>query len=148
MGNQKSIDNFIAYRNSLTKEEKRKISQRGAKSAAIKARDKRTTKEIIDIMLDSRISDVEKRREIESYGVLGIRRAELVHNIIQKASKSANMAELLFRLNGELQTEKQQVNVTVVNQLTDEQLELERQRLTGQSQTMLDITPEPPQIEE
>ena len=118
-----------------------------AKKAAVTARAKRTTKEIVQIMLDSTISDVQKRKEIESYGMAGIRRAELIDNIIKRASKSANMAELLFRLSGDLENDKQ-VNVTVVNQLSDKELENERQRLSEQTNRLIDVTPKPPIIDQ
>jgi hypothetical protein len=66
--------------------------------------------------------------------------------MMKKASKSANMAELVFRLTGDLQEQPQQ-NITIVNQLTDEQLQRQIADLRGQG-GMIDITPEPPKLEE
>ena len=140
--NQKKLNLGMQKILKMSTEERRK----NGKKAAITARSKRTTKEIIQIMLDSTISDIQRRKEIESYGIMGIRRAELIDNIIKKASKSANMAELLFKLSGDLNTEKAPVNITIVNSLTDEQLENERLKLINQSQQLIDVTPKPPCI--
>jgi hypothetical protein len=64
-----------------------------------------------------------------------------------KAANSANMAELIFRLTGDLQQESQTVNVNVYAQMTDDQLEQERQKiLSGNDE--IDVTPKPPEIEE
>jgi hypothetical protein len=56
------------------------------------------------------------------------------------------MAELVFRLTGDLEQAPQQ-NITIVNQLTDEQLQRQIADLRGQG-GMIDVTPEPPKLEE
>jgi hypothetical protein len=55
------------------------------------------------------------------------------------------MAELVFKLTGDLQEAPQQ-NITIVNQLSDEQLLQERQKILG-GQDMIDVTPRPPELE-
>ena len=71
--------------------------------------------------------------------------ATLLINMTRKASKSAQMAELVFKLTGDLQEQPQQ-NITIVNQLTDEQLQRQINDLRG-NDGMIDITPEPPKLE-
>jgi hypothetical protein len=56
------------------------------------------------------------------------------------------MAELVFRLNGDLQEAPQQ-QITIVNQLSDEQLEAERRKILNSTSDIIDITPEPPQLD-
>jgi hypothetical protein len=56
------------------------------------------------------------------------------------------MAEIVFKLSGDLQEQPQQ-NITIVNQLTDEQLQRQIADLRGQG-GMIDVTPEPPKLEE
>ena len=63
-----------------------------------------------------------------------------------KAGHNANMAELIFKLKGDLQ-ESQTVNVNVYSQMTDEQLEQERQKILNGNDE-IDVTPKPPEIEE
>ena len=70
----------------------------------------------------------------------------LLLNMTKRASKSANMAELVFRLTGDLEQAPQQ-NITIVNAMTDEQLLQERQRILGGGDC-IDITPLPPDTDE
>jgi hypothetical protein len=55
------------------------------------------------------------------------------------------MAELVFKLTGDLQEMPQQ-NITIVNQLSDEQLQAQINQLRG-NDGCIDITPEPPKLE-
>ena len=66
-------------------------------------------------------------------------------NMTKKASRSAQMAELVFRLNGDLQEQPTQ-QITIVNQLSDEQLLAERQKILS-SNGIINVTPEPPELE-
>jgi hypothetical protein len=62
-----------------------------------------------------------------------------------KAGHNANMAELIFKLKGDLQ-EQNTVSVNIYSQMTDDQLEQERQKiLSGNDE--IDVTPKPPEIE-
>ena len=63
----------------------------------------------------------------------------------KRAGKSANMAELVFKLTGDLQEQPQQ-NITIVNQLSDEQLQRQINELRG-NDGCINITPEPPKLE-
>jgi hypothetical protein len=56
------------------------------------------------------------------------------------------MAELVFRLNGDLQEAPQQ-QITIVNQLSDEQLAQERKRILDSTSDIIDVTPEPPGLD-
>ena len=89
---------------------------------------------------DKASSEILKGKNIEQTEL-----ATLLLNMTKRASKSANMAELVFRLTGDLEQAPQQ-NITIVNQLSDEQLLQERQRLMSGGQ-VIDITPEPPKLE-
>jgi hypothetical protein len=55
------------------------------------------------------------------------------------------MAEVVFKLSGDLQEQPQQ-NITIVNQLSDEQLQAQINQLRG-NDGIIDITPEPPKLE-
>jgi hypothetical protein len=65
--------------------------------------------------------------------------------MMKKASRSAQMAELVFKLTGDISDQPQQ-NITIVNQLSDEQLLAERQKILG-GQDIIDVTPRPPELE-
>ena len=87
----------------------------------------------------------EIRDKIESKGIENTELAGLLLQMAGKAAHNANMAELIFKLKGDLQ-ESQTVNVNVYSQMTDEQLEQERQKiLSGNDE--IDVTPRPPEIE-
>jgi hypothetical protein len=63
----------------------------------------------------------------------------------KRASKSAQMADVVFRLSGDLEQAPQQ-NITIVNQLSDEQLQQQINQLRG-NDGMIDVTPDPPKLE-
>ena len=96
-------------------------------------------------------SDFSGKDEIkEKITAKNLENTELTGLLMQMASKAghnANMAELIFKLKGDLQQESQTVNVNVYSQMTDEQLDQERQKiLSGNDE--IDVTPKPPEIEE
>jgi 6-pyruvoyltetrahydropterin/6-carboxytetrahydropterin synthase len=87
------------------------------------------------------------KQKIKDKGIENTELAGLLMQMATKAANSANMAELIFKLTGDLQQESQTVNVNVYAQMTDDQLEQERQKiLSGNDE--IDVTPKPPEIEE
>jgi hypothetical protein len=56
------------------------------------------------------------------------------------------MAELVFKLTGDLEQAPAQQNITIVNQLSDEQLQAQINQLRG-NDGCINITPEPPKLE-
>ena len=127
-------------------EEKRAITVKGGKNS-VKARAKRrAAKDILLDILHSDSTDKDLSALAIKKGVEPSELATLLLNMTKRAGKSANMAELVFRLTGDLQEQPQQ-NITIVNQLTDEQLQRQIADLRGQG-GMIDVTPEPPKLEE
>lgn len=128
-------------------EEQLAIRQKAQAAQAKKRRERRETREILNDIL---YSDFSGKDEIkEKITAKNLENTELTGLLMQMASKAghnANMAELIFRLKGDLQ-EQNTVNVNVYAQMTDEQLDQERQKiLSGNDE--IDVTPKPPEIEE
>jgi hypothetical protein len=111
-----------------------------------KQKARRTAKEVMIDLLMSDSTDKDIASVVMGKDIEPTEQATLLYNMMKKASKSANMAELVFRLTGDLQEQPQQ-NITIVNQLTDEQLQRQIADLRGQG-GMIDVTPEPPKLEE
>ena len=131
-----------------TPEEQLAIRQKAQAAQAKKRRERRETREILNDIL---YSDFSGKDEIkEKITAKNLENTELTGLLMQMASKAghnANMAELIFKLKGDLQQESQTVNVNVYSQMTDDQLEQERQKiLSGNDE--IDVTPKPPEIEE
>jgi hypothetical protein len=129
-------------------EEQLAIRQKAQAAQAKKRRERRETREILNDIL---YSDFSGKDEIkEKITAKNLENTELTGLLMQMASKAghnANMAELIFKLKGDLQQESQTVNVNVYSQMTDDQLEQERQKiLSGNDE--IDVTPKPPEIEE
>jgi hypothetical protein len=128
-------------------EEQLAIRQKAQAAQAKKRRERRETREILNDIL---YSDFSGKDEIkEKITAKNLENTELTGLLMQMASKAghnANMAELIFKLKGDLQQESQTVNVNVYSQMTDDQLEQERQKiLSGNDE--IDVTPKPPEIE-
>jgi hypothetical protein len=144
---QKATRNLIPI-TERTPEEQLAIRQKAQAAQAKKRRERRETREILNDIL---YSDFSGKDEIkEKITAKNLENTELTGLLMQMASKAghnANMAELIFKLKGDLQQESQTVNVNVYAQMTDDQLEQERQKiLSGNDE--IDVTPKPPEIEE
>jgi hypothetical protein len=129
-------------------EEQAIIRQHAAEASARKKRERRQTREILNDILYSTFSGKDEiKQKIKDKGIENTELAGLLMQMATKAANSANMAELIFKLTGDLQQESQTVNVNVYAQMTDDQLEQERQKiLSGNDE--IDVTPKPPEIEE
>jgi hypothetical protein len=144
---QKATRNLIPI-TERTPEEQLAIRQKAQAAQAKKRRERRETREILNDILYSDFSGKEEIKE--KITAKNLENTELTGLLMQMASKAghnANMAELIFKLKGDLQQESQTVNVNIYSQMTDEQLDQERQRiLSGNDE--IDVTPKPPEIEE
>jgi hypothetical protein len=128
-------------------EEQAIIRQHAAEASARKKRERRQTREILNDILYSTFSGKDEiKQKISEKGIENTELAGLLLQMAGKAAHNANMAELIFKLTGDLQ-EQNTVNVNIYSQMTDEQLEQERQKiLSGNDE--IDVTPKPPEIEE
>jgi hypothetical protein len=129
-------------------EEQAIIRQHAAEACARKKRERRQTREILNDILYSTFSGKDEiKQKIKDKGIENTELAGLLMQMATKAANSANMAELIFKLTGDLQQESQTVNVNVYAQMTDEQLDQERQKILSGNEE-IDVTPKPPEIEE
>lgn len=127
-------------------EEQAIIRQHAAQASAKKKRERRETREILNDILYSNFSGKDEiKQRIADKGIENTELAGLLLQMAGKAAHNANMAELIFKLKGDLQ-ESQTVNVNVYSQMTDEQLEQERQKILNGNDE-IDVTPRPPEIE-
>jgi len=106
---------------------------------------RRAAKDILLDILHSESTDKDLSIIAQNKGIEPTELATLLLNMTRKAGKSAQMADIVFRLTGDLQEQPQQ-NITIVNQLSDEQLQAQINRLRG-NDGCIDITPEPPKLE-
>ena len=129
----------------MSKAEVQAASAKGKEARARNKRQRQTAKEVLSALLMSDSTDKDAAGIIEGKGMESTELSTLLYNMTKRASKSAQMAELVFRLNGDLQEAPQQ-QITIVNQLSDEQLLAERQKILS-SNGIIDITPKPPELE-
>jgi len=128
-----------------TPEERKAIARKAQETSVRKRKVKKTAKEVLQDLLASDSTDKDIAAICEGKGLDGSELATLLYNMTKKASKSANMAELVFKLTGDLQEQPQQ-NIMIVNQLSDEQLQHKINELRG-NDGIIDVTPEPPKLE-
>jgi hypothetical protein len=128
-----------------TPEERKEIARKGQETSVRRRKVKKTAKEVLQDLLASDSTDKDIAAICEGKGLDGSELATLLYNMTKKASKSANMAELVFKLTGDLQEQPAQ-NITIVNQLSDEQLQHKINELRG-NDGIIDVTPEPPKLE-
>jgi hypothetical protein len=126
-------------------EEHAAISRKGQAAQAKNKRARKTAKEVLLDLLATDSTDKDIAAITLGKGLAGDELTTLLYNMTKKASKSANMAELVFKLTGDLEQAPQQ-NITIVNQLSDEQLQQQINQLRG-NDGMIDVTPEPPKLE-
>jgi hypothetical protein len=126
-------------------EEHAAISRKGQAAQAKNRRVRKTAKEVLLDLLATDSTDKDIANIVMDKGVEGTELATLLYNMTKKASKSAQMAEVVFKLSGDLQEQPAQ-NITIVNQLSDEQLQHKINELRG-NDGMIDVTPEPPKLE-
>jgi hypothetical protein len=126
-------------------EERSAIAKKGNAQAQKRKKTRRAAKDILLDILASDSTDKDIANIVMDKGVEGTELATLLYNMTKKASKSAQMAEVVFKLSGDLQEQPQQ-NITIVNQLSDEQLQQQINQLRG-NDGLINVTPEPPKLE-
>ena len=128
-----------------TPEERSALAKKGNAQAQKRKRTRRAAKDILLDILSSDSTDKDIANIVMDKGIEGTELATLLYNMTKKASKSAQMAEVVFKLSGDLQEQPQQ-NITIVNQLSDEQLQWKINELRG-NDGCINITPDPPKLE-
>jgi hypothetical protein len=123
----------------------KELAQKACEKSHKSRRINKAAKDVLLDILHSNSTDKDLSVLAQSKGIEPTELATLLLNMTRRAGKSAQMAELVFRLTGDLQ-EKPQQNITIVNQLSDEQLLNQIQELRGRD-NVIDITPKPPEIE-
>jgi hypothetical protein len=122
----------------------KELAQKAAAISHEKRRKRRAAKDILLDILHSDSTDKELSALANNKGIEPTELATLLLNMTKRAGKSANMAELVFKLTGDLEQAPQQ-NITIVNQLSDEQLQRQINELRG-NDDIIDVTPEPPDL--
>ena len=130
----------------LTKEQLRENQKKAVEVRERNKKKRQTAKAVLQELLASDSTDKASSEILKGKNIEQTELATLLLNMTKRASKSANMAELVFRLTGDLEQAPQQ-NITIVNQLSDEQLLMERNRLMQGGQ-VIDVTPRPPELED
>jgi hypothetical protein len=128
-----------------TPEERKEIARKAQETSVKRKQERKRAKEVMLDLLATDSTDKDVAAICESKGIDGSELATLLYNMMKKASKSANMAELVFKLTGDLQEQPAQ-NITIVNQLSDEQLQAQINQLRG-NDGCINITPDPPKLE-
>jgi hypothetical protein len=122
------------------------IRQKAQDTNSKKRRRRKAAREILQDLFISDSTDKDIAAIVEGKDIEGTELATLIYKMMKKAGNSAQMADILFRLSGDIESQAPQQNITIVNAMTDEQLAAERAKILG-SNNMIDITPEPPKIE-
>jgi hypothetical protein len=130
----------------LPKEKRNAVAVSAGKASGETRRKRRAARDVLLDILHSQTTDKDMESIAKIKGIETTELATLLLNMTRKASKSANMAELVFKLTGDLQDQPTQ-QITIVNQLSDEQLEQERKRILDSTSDIIDITPEPPDLD-
>jgi hypothetical protein len=142
---QSKARNGGTFISDLPADQRRELASKGGKNSVKAKAHKRAAKDVLLDILHSESTNKQLADVLKNKGIEGTELATLLMSMTQKASKSAQMAELVFKLTGDLQEQPQQ-QITIVNQLSDEQLLQERQKILG-GQDMIDVTPRPPELE-
>jgi hypothetical protein len=129
----------------VSKEELQELGRKGKEAKERNKKKLQTAKEVLQALLASDSTDKEASNIVQGKNLEATEQATLLFNMMKKASRSAQMAELVFKLTGDISDQPQQ-NITIVNQLSDEQLLAERQKILG-GQDIIDVTPRPPELE-
>lgn len=131
--------------NERTPEERAEICRKGQLKGAQTKRERRQTREILDDILYSEIARPELKQRIIDKGLSNNELTGLLLQMASKAGNNANMARLIFELKGDL-AQQGQVQVNVINQMSDDQIQAELDKLGGDD-GCINITPRPPEIE-
>ena len=131
--------------NELPAEQAREIQSKAGKASGEKRRERRATRELLDDILYSEIARPELKQRVIDKGLTNNELTGLLLQMASKAGNNANMARLIFELKGDLQ-QQGQVQVNVINQMSDDQIQQELDKLGG-GDGCINITPRPPELE-
>ena len=126
-------------------EQQAAIRQKAGVTGVQKKQARRAAKDILLDILHSDSTDKDLSIIAQNKGIEPTELATLLLNMTRRAGKSAQMADIVFRLTGDLEQAPQQ-NITIVNQLSDEQLQQQLNQLRG-NDGCINVTPEPPKLE-
>ena len=132
--------------NTRPPEEQLEIRQKAQATQAKKKKERRETRDLLNDILYSEISKEELKNKVLAKGLDNNELTALLLSMVNKSSNNANMARLLFELKGDI-GQQQQVNINIVNQMSDEQIADELKRLGGGGDA-INITPLPPELGE
>lgn len=130
----------------LPPEKQLEIRQKAQVANSQKRKRRKAAKEILQDLFVSDSTDKNIADIVEGKGIEGTELATLIYKMMKKAGNSAQMAEILFKLSGDIEPQTSTQNITIVNAMSDEQLAAERARILG-SNNMIDITPKPPALD-
>lgn len=139
------LNNNLIPINERTPEEQAEIHRKAQAAQARTKRERRATRELLDDILYSEIGKKELKERVVGKGLENNELTGLLLQMASKAGNNANMARLIFELKGDLQ-QQGQVQVNVINQMSDDQIQAELDKLGG-GNGCINITPEPPKIE-
>ena len=144
---QKAPDEFVKHNFlNLSPEERSAIARKAQLESAKARKENRQVKDLLHDLLYSDFSGDENTKNLlASKGVAGNEVNGLLVQMMKRAGRSSTMAELLFKLHGDLQ-DGTNVQVNVINQMSDDQIQAELDKLGG-GNGCINITPEPPKIE-
>ena len=135
-------NNFL----NLTPEQRKAIASKGGKAGVKAQKEQRQIKDLLHDLLYSDFDGDEKiKKTLEDKGASVNEANGLLYQMMKRAGRSSTMAELLFKLHGDLQ-DGTNVQVNVINQMSDDQIQAELDKLGG-GDGCINITPEPPKIE-
>lgn len=107
-----------------TRETQRKIARMGAEASNRKQAEKKSMKQLVDILLNAPVMDDDLKAKLEAHGLPATIGGKTLFNAINKAGANSNMLRVILELAGELK--QAQTNVTVNNNpyadLSDETL--------------------------
>lgn len=130
----------------LPEEKRKEIASMGAIASNKKQKENKQVKELLHDLLYSDFSGDDKIKEMLVHKGVTINECNgLLYQMMKRAGRSSTMAELLFKLHGDLQ-DGTNVQVNVINQMSDEQIADELRRLGGGGDA-INITPLPPELE-
>lgn len=127
MATKKQLENLekgMGYFKKTTKEAQREIARKGAEASNRKQAEKKSMKQLVDILLNAPVLDDDLKAKLEAHGLPATIGGKTLFNAINKAGANSNMLRVILELAGELK--QAQTNVTVNNNpyadLSDETL--------------------------
>ena len=141
----KGTENLIPF-NERTPEEQAAIASIGGKAKSKKQREQRQVKDLLhDLLYSDFTGDENIKNTLERKGAAVNEVNGLLYQMTKRAGRSSTMAELLFKLHGDLQ-DGNNIQVNVINQMSDDQIQQELDKLGG-GDGCINITPRPPELE-